>query len=653
MVLPMSQGSKNRFRLFGLACLVMLLFGLLVIQYYKIQILEGDKWRDLAERQHFLVVHEPASRGTLYSNPKGERGHPDEPRALALDIQKFHLYADPQSLPLELHRDIVKHLSADPKQQERMIKQLKKRGSRSRKLLLWLDGEAKSNILGWWLPFAKKHQAFSNALYFVAAWQRSHPYGRLAGQVLQTVQSGRDEKTGKAAPTGGLELALDRFLSGKNGKRRWMRSPTHMLETGDVLELPEKGADVYLTIDIVLQAILEDEIQKACRHVHAKAGWAVMMDPFTGEILAFAQYPFFYPAHYNDPDQEEITRLKGVTEAHEPGSVMKPITLAIALIANDELKKRGEAPLFHPEEKIATRDGRFPGRRPLKEINYHSYLNMAMALQKSSNIYMARLIQRVCERLGKEWYREQLHHIFGFGLKTEVELPGESGGVLPLPGKKHSNGTLEWSQATPFSLAIGHNIQVTSLQLLRAYALLANGGFSVQPTLIKKIVKNNMVVPSMHKEPKQLLSPHIIEPVVKAMKYVTKKGGKATRADIPGYTECGKTGTAEKIVQGVYSKNDHLVTFIGFAPVEKPAFVLLVSIDEPEKRFIPGVGKTNMGSYAAAPVFKEIGRRALSYLGIPQDDPYGFPPGDPRHDPTKADWSREVEALQALYQQWN
>lgn len=661
--------KSDRRRLLIISCGMFFLLGLLVMQFYVIQIVEGDKWNAAAHRQHFFIIDEPFLRGSFYSNPIMEKFHLDEPRKLVLDIKKFHLYADPKSIPEDVLNDVISNLQTtlllNKQQQESILKQLKKRSSRSRKLVLWLDSDAKEKILNWWYPFARSRHIPRNALFFVSDYERSYPYGKLAGQLLQTVQRGRDEKTGQATPTGGLELSLDRYLRGKKGKRLLMRSPRNVLETGDVIEAPEDGADVYLTINTVLQAIAEDEVGKAVKKANAKTGWAVMMDPYTGEILALAQYPFYDPTNYadyfNDPTRREETKVKAITDAHEPGSVMKPITLAIALLANEELKRRGALPLFDPNEKIATRDGHFPGRRPLKEINYHSYLNMNMGLQKSSNIYMARLIQRVIDRLGKDWYRKQLNEVFGFGAKTNIELPGESAGVLPRPGKTHPNGALEWSLSTPFSLAIGHNVQATSMQLLRAYALLANGGHLVQPTLIKKIVKQQQegqeseeqLLEKRERSFPKLVNSSTIDPVVTAMKYVTKKGGSAFRADIPGYTECGKTGTAEKIVQGLYSQSDHVVTFIGFAPVINPAFVLLVTIDEPEKGFIPGIGKKHMGGYAAAPVFREIGKRALTYLGITPDDPHGYHVGDPRFDPQKSDWIKNIEALQKQYEEWN
>jgi cell division protein FtsI (penicillin-binding protein 3) len=159
--------------------------------------------------------------------------------------------------------------------------------------------------------------------------------------------------------------------------------------------------------------------------------------------------------------------------------------------------------------------------------------------------------------------------------------------------------------------------------------------------------------PERVKNYRQVLEPEIVEEVVKALKFVTKPGGSATKGDIYGYTEAGKTATSEKIVNGTYSKKNHISTFIGFAPVIEPRFVLLIAIDEPEFKFVPGLGKNQHGGNCCAPAFREIGLRTLQYLGIEPDDPYGYPPGDPRRDESKADYTKEVKALQELYLQWN
>ncbi|ADI37726.1 putative cell division protein FtsI [Waddlia chondrophila 2032/99] len=644
--------DKGRRRLVAISLGVYFLFSLLIFQFFKLQIAEHEKWSETARKQHFFVVKEPFRRGTFWSNTAIKKKHPEEPQKLVFDIQKHHLYIDPMSISEE-HRDVIADeiartlsLSAD---ERKNIRDAFDRRSRSRKLAMWLDQEEKDQLLNWWSPFARRRKIPSNALYFVADYKRSYPFGKLLGQVLHTVQNQRDETTKQVVPTGGLELAFNKELRGKEGSRLLKRSPKHRFETGQVMHPSVNGQDIHLTINHILQAIAEEEVEKGVKRCGAKKGWAAMMDPGTGAILALAQYPFFYPERYpeyfNDPEKVGDTKVNAITDAYEPGSTMKPITVAISLQANDELRKRGEPPLFDPEEMMPTLDGRFPGRQKvISDTRAHSYLNLNMALQKSSNIYPARLVERIIKRLGNEWYRSALTDTFGFGKPTGIELPSESWGVVPRPGKLHPNGALEWSASTPFSLAMGYNLQATSLQILRAWAVIANGGYWITPHL----VAGGGNLPSF-----RVLDQAVIDRTVEAMKYVTKTGGSGRRADIWGFTEVGKTGTAEKIVNGRYSKKQTVASFVGFAPVKDPVFVLIVVMDEPECRFIPGVGSNLNGSIAAAPVFKEIGRRTLEYLGIPPDDPGGYPYGDPRSDPENADWVKETRQLQEIYEKWN
>src|SRR5690606_28089918 len=142
-------------------------------------------------------------------------------------------------------------------------------------------------------------------------------------------------------------------------------------------------------------------------------GWAVLMDPHTGAVWALAQHPPFDPARYkayfNNPDLLPLTRVKAASDCYEPGSIMKPVTVAICLYANEELKSQGKAPLFSPEEKIPTANGWFPGRtKPLRDGRVHPFLSMELAMQKSSNIYMGRIMQRLIETMGAAWYRKAL-----------------------------------------------------------------------------------------------------------------------------------------------------------------------------------------------------------------------------------------------------
>lgn len=660
------KNSNDRRRLLGLSFFLFFLFSLLILRFYQIQIVEGERWTKIALSQHQLIVKEPFRRGTFFSNTSIKKGHPEDEQPFVVDVQKFHCYIDPDSVPKEFKEDMAKRLSGAlcfaGKDHEWLKKEFERK-SRSRRVATFLERSQKEAIESWWTSFCKERKIARNALYFLPDYQRSYPFGPLLGPVLHTVQQEKDPETGQAIPTGGLELLFAKYLNGKPGRRLITHSPRHSLDTGVLLEKPENGADVYLTINHYLQAVTEAELEKGVRAARAIGGWAVLMDPYTGEILALAQVPGFHPARYasyfNDPKLQGQTRVKAVSDSFEPGSIMKPITAAICLKANEELKRQGKPPLFSPDEKIRSDNGLLPGRKvPLKDGRVvHRYLNLDLALQKSSNIYMARLVQRVIDAMGEKWYRQALLD-FGFGQKTGVELPAEEPGLVPTPGKLHPNGTLEWSTPTPFSLAIGHNILVNTIQLARAYAMFANGGYAIQPHLIRKIVADGSQVLCDNTRlgiphAKQVLSSSIVQKIGRSLRFITKPGGTSVLGDIMGYTEAGKSGTAEKVINGTYARDHQISSFVGFAPAKNPRFVLIVSIDDPERRIIPGIGKNQLGGVCAAPVFREIATAALEYLGVTPDDPYGYPPGDPRRDTAKADWMNEVKGLQDLYKSWN
>ena len=666
-----SPNLASRKRLVFVSLFVIVLFCALLIQFFKIQIIEGDKWSRQAKAQHQLVVIEPFKRGLFYSNTSLKLGHPEKPQAFVTDVSKFHLYADPNSIHPECREEVAKKvcslLNIKGKEAQKLQQQLSRK-SRSRKLAMWLDKEQCEPLNKWWFQYARSKKIARNALFFVQDYKRSYPFGKLLGQVLHTVREDKDDQTKQAIPTGGLELVFDKILQGKEGRRQILRSPRHPLETGKILSHPEDGADVYLTINHYLQAIAEEEICKAVKSSNAKSGWAILMDPKSGEIWALAQYPSFEPGEYrkffNDKKLQENTKVQAISDPYEPGSTMKPLTIALALKANAELKKQGKKPIFSPNEKIPTANGSFPGRtKPIHDTRTHKYLNMDMAMWKSSNIYMARMAQRIIDALGDKWYRSALQDIFGLGVKTGIELPSESAGMLPTPGKLYAGGKMEWSVPTPWSLSFGHNLLVSSVQMLRSYAIIANGGYEVRPTLVRKVVREKRdgsqevlldnTSPERIKSFRRLLEPEIVEAVIRAMKSVTKPGGTASKGDIYGYTEVGKTATSEKIVGGTYSKKDHISTFIGFAPANDAKFVLLIAVDEPEFKYTPGIGGNQHGGNCCAPAFREIGLRTLQYLGVEPDDPYGYPVGDPRRDESKADWIKETKALKELYQQWN
>lgn len=648
------------FRQVFLAFFLYFLFSCLVIAFFKIQILEKDKWQRLADNQHQVAIYEPFKRGIFYSDSSIEK-HPVSPSPFVMEVLTFNVMLDPMLVPKakkdHMASQIDGLLCLDASVKPHFHKQ-----KRYRKLGSAIPHETKERIAAWWSVYAKENHIPKNALYFVKEYKRKYPFGKMLGQVLGGIRDQKCDVTNQAIPTSGLELAFDELLKGREGKKIHFRSPRFEFEADEEVSTPVDGCEVYLTINHCVQAICEEELKKGVEKVNGKRGWAVVMDPFTGEIVSMAHYPFFDPAaykdYYNDKNLVEETRVRALTDCFEPGSTMKPITLALALLANDELKERGEPPLFSPREMMRVDNNMFEGRKtPLRDVRPHKFLDMQMSLQKSSNVYPARLAEKICNRLGPTWYREKLTQVFGFGQKCGVELP-ENIGLVPTPGKAYASGVLEWSAPTPYSLAIGYNLMVNSVQLARAFSIFANGGYLVKPTLLKKIVRGNKVLYEKKNtarpgERHRVVNEDVAREIVHAMKFTTKPGGSGQYADIPGYTEAGKTSTTEKLIGGSYSKSTHFSTFMGICPTTNPRFVIFIGVDEPERVYIPGFGTTHYGGKCAAPIFANIAKRSLNILGIKPDDPFGFQRADPRFNPEKADWIKEAKELNEKYENWN
>lgn len=653
-------------RLASVSLILFFCFSLLILRFFSIQILEGDKWENQAKLQHQFALKEPYKRGSFFSNVSIKAGHPQTPVPLVFDVSCFHLYIDPKAIPPLMRDEISQQLISllhVPKKERKVFAEQFEKPSRSRKLMSYLENAQKNEIEKWWRSYARKKKVARNAVYFIQDYKRSHPFGKLLGQVLHTVREKRDEVTKRAVPTGGLELQFQNLLEGKEGSRLLLRSPRYSLENDQMVIKPQNGADVFLTINHVLQAIAEEELEKGVKAAKAKGGYAVMMDPYSGEILALAEYPFFYPEKYktyfNDAEKAQQTKIKAISDCNEPGSTFKPITAALALIASEELASQGKKPLVSIEEVINTNKGNFPGRtKPIKDVRFHKRLNMYMAIQKSSNVYVATLAKRIVDQMGEKWYHDKLASLFGFGQKSHIELPSESPGFLPDIGKTYANGTLQWSTPTPYSLAMGYNLLTTGLQMVKAYSILVNGGFMVKPSLVQKISKSTqsgeeILYQNQYVPQQQLLSSWVSREIINMLEYSTKPGGCGVNAQIPGFTEGGKSGTSEKIVGKSYSTKIHFSSFIGIAPTKGPRFVLYVGIDEPEYKFIPGVGRTHFGGRSAAPVFREIAKRTLEYLGVPPDDPHDYPLGDPRSNLKKAHFGKETQELKSLYDKLN
>lgn len=621
------------------------LLSYLIVVFYKLQVIEYGKWSHLAKTQHRMVVQEMSHRGLFYANAELRPFQEKRKIPLVYDVARFHLHIDPGVIPKEHIEELAEGLSRLLIQKKTFFLEELQKISRSRRVGSFLSQKEKQGIEEWWFPLCKEKKISKRALFFIKDYKRSYPYEHLLGQLLHTCRF--DEKERRMIPTGGLELAFDPLLQGSDGKRILLRTPRQRIEYDEIVEPAVNGADLYLTIDLYLQTVAEQALKEGVEKVKAKGGSILIMDPNNGQIFAMANYPFFNPAHYSDyynhPDKLEATKNQVINATFEPGSIMKPITLAIALKANEELFNRKEPPLFSVGEKINVMKDQFPGRRkPIRDVGNHRFLDAKMAIQKSSNIYFARLVERIILRLGPAWYREQLCAYFQFGSKCGIELPSEAPGMVPKIGKQYQSGLLEWSVPTPFSLAIGYNLRVTQLQMARAYAMLINGGRTVHPTLINRVVdcSGRELSKKGQQTKKRYLSPSNHKFWMEAMELPLQPGGSSTRAAIKGYRVSGKTGTSEKIVKGVYSKQSHYASFIGFFPSTEPRCLIVIGVDEPEMT-IDGISGYQYGGRSAAPIFAQVARAAVEYLGIKEDDPEGDA------------LSQEIAQLKNRYREWN
>ena len=408
---------------------------------------------------------------------------------------------------------------------------------------------------------------------------RYYPLGKLAAQVIG--YTGRDGN-GLA----GVEFAFDRWLRGEDGwyilqkdgkNRKYAR-------VGGANKVPVRGADVYLTIDASVQAIAEKVVAQTVKNMNAKSGMCVIMDPYSGDILAMVNEPGFNPTIWKA--YPEINRTnRCISYNYEPGSTFKVITAAAAL-----------------HEGVLSEDDTIDGNLGVYEvynqvIRDHDPLGkttFAEALALSSNVCFAKIANQVGNERFYRYTRD-----FGFGSATSIDLPGEEVGIVH-PIEK-------WSGRTRVTMAMGHEISATMIQMMTAYCAVANDGRLIRPRIYSKIVNadGSVAVTQRTLSKRQILSPETAIRLRRMMGGVVDHGT-AKRAKLPHVKSGGKTGTAQKVDEkGSYSNSRYWASFIGFIPVEKPALVCGIMIDE------PAMGET--GGIAAAPGFREIFQEVICH----------------------------------------
>jgi cell division protein FtsI (penicillin-binding protein 3) len=425
------------------------------------------------------------------------------------------------------------------------------------------------------------------ALGFLEESLRLYPNRELAAQVV-----GFEGMDGRGLA--GIEQSWDEHLAGTEGKALVERDALGREVTGTpkVLKPSTPGQGVMLTIDATLQYLAEKEIEAAWRRTRSKAAMAIAMDPRTGEILALAIRPTFNPNSFATATDDD-RRDRAVSDPFEPGSTFKVIMAAAAL----------EEGVVRPQDRVFGENGAITvANATIHDWKKYGWLTFTEVLQNSSNVGSI----KVGLSLGKERYYKYITG-FGFGAPTGVGLPGESRGQLRPPR--------QWSGLSLATMSIGQEISVTALQLVTAFAAVANGGRLMQPQIVRAVL-DAQGRESRGFEPRavrQVISPETARTLTEIMTTVVREGtGHA--AAIPGYDVAGKTGTAQKLDPATrrYSHAPGVLSFAGFVPADEPRLAILVMLDEPKNE--------KWGSEAAAPIFAAIAREALRSLNVPPRD---------------------------------
>lgn len=404
--------------------------------------------------------------------------------------------------------------------------------------------------------------------------RRSYPEGETVSQIV-----GITDIDGKGSE--GLELAFNASLEGQAGSRKVLRDRLgHVLEDVSEVIPPTHGEDVYLALDAGIQFDVYSALTKAMEENNATAASAVVVDTQTGEILSLVNLPTFDPSQRHTIKPEH-TRNRALTDTFEPGSSMKPFTVALAL----DLKRIGLNTEFH------TGNGQYRYKgHTISDVSRNGVLNAAGILRRSSNIGMT----MISEMLASEemW---QVFTALGFGRAPQVGLPGAVSGRLR-PWDR-------WRPIERATMAYGYGMSVSLMQMAQAYTVFARDGDMVSLSLLKRDTKPTSV---------QVFRPEVAHAVRDMLEAAAGPDG-AKLAQVQGYRVAGKSGTARKIVDGRYSKSRYRSSFVGFAPASNPRIVVAVTIDEPKGHYY--------GGRVAAPVFADIVASTLRRLDIEPDEP--------------------------------
>jgi len=533
----------------------------LVVRAVDLQLVDNAFYQSKADARFLREVPIPTSRGMI-TDRNGE------PLAVSSPVES--LYANPQELadnPVAVARlaeatglpqDYLTRYVSQRKDKEFMYVPRHRR----------INPAVAQKILALKIPGVFSQREF----------RRFYPQGEAVAHVLGFTNIDDQGQEG-------VELAFDEWLRGTAGAQKVIRDRHgRIVEHVDLVRPAQPGKDLVLSIDRRIQFLAYRELKRTLLETGAASGSVVILDVATGEVLAMANLPS-YNNNRVSGENRDAYRNRAVTDLLEPGSTMKPLTVAAGL----------EAGVITPTTRFDTSPGWIPnGRYRTSDFRNYGVLDTTGLITKSSNVGVSKIVKLLPDNGFDAFLRR-----FGFGSSTGSGFPGEAPGTFP----SHER----WSGTTKQTLSYGYGLSVTPLQIARAYAALGNGGRLVTPTFVKGGHSGEAV---------QALDPQVAGQVMQMMQTVTEPGGTATRAAILGYHVAGKTGTARKSSGGGYARR-YIAYFAGLVPVENPRFSVTVVVDDPDTS---GGGSTYGGGWISAPLFARVMEGALRLMDVPPDD---------------------------------
>jgi len=564
--------DRPRWRVCFIGVLVLVLFTLVSYKALELQVLDRERAFKIAKKQHHGSSKLLPRRGKILDRNMKE---------LAVNVDVKSVYVNPGDVKdtVDISKTISKSLDIPQKT-------VLSRAS-SKRSFVWLKRLVDPEVT------EELESLDLEGVGFVEEPKRIYPNGHLLGQVMGFTNI---DSTGIE----GIEYRFENMLIGKPGNiilkrdaygRKIIHNPDIV---SDFDEHNMSGHDIVLTIDSQIQHIVERELKEGIEAMNAEKGMALLMNPETGEILAMASYPFIDPNSYGKYPEANRRNLP-IWYTYEPGSTMKVFLAATAL----EEKKANPDTLFDCEmgrRKI--------GAKVIRDVKPYGTIKFSDVVRVSSNIGAS----KIGELLGREKYHSYLKK-FGFGDKTGIDLPGESGGRVLSPRK--------WGKIELATISFGQGISVTALQLVTALSAIANGGYLMEPYIIKKIIDSDgRVVREKRPEVRSRVMSYDTSYQMKLIMEKVVEEGTGKRARMKGFSVGGKTGTAQipDPRNGGYYKDRYIASFIGFAPTDDPKIVMAVVVEAPKN-------KTHGGS-VAAPIFKQIAEKVLFHMGVTPKDVY-------------------------------